>query len=115
MDFTPTLTDDQVRQEAQAYVEEHFEDLVADVTRLVSARSVEEPDKAGPGAPWGPGPRQALDIAISLLDREGLVTKDCDGYIGWGDLPGILAVGMVLVFVLSEYVLRRVIRRAVVK
>ena len=88
MDFTPTLTDDQVRQEAQAYVEEHFEDLVADVTRLVSARSVEEPDKAGPGAPWGPGPRQALDIALSLLDREGLVTKDCDGYIGWGDLPG---------------------------
>lgn len=34
---------------------------------------------------------------------------------GWGDLPAILAVGMVLVFVLSEYFLRRVIRRAVVK
>ena len=81
-------TDKQVEQEARAFVEEHFEEVAADIARLVSQRSVEEPDKAADGAPWGPGPRAALDIALELMAREGLEVTDGEGYLGWGDLPG---------------------------
>ena len=83
-----TFGDEQVRQEAQAFIDEHFEEVVADIARLVSVRSVEDKGNAAPGAPWGPAAREALDIALELLGREGLEVTDGDGYLGWGDLPG---------------------------
>lgn len=41
-----------------------------------------------PNAPWGEGPRKALERALSIADRLGLQTHDCDGIIGFADVPG---------------------------
>ena len=46
---------------ADAYLDEHWEDIVADITKLVEIPSYEELEKAAPGAPYGPGPKAALE------------------------------------------------------
>lgn len=61
---------------------------------LLRIRSVE--DSPLPGCPFGKGVRESLDYSLSLLRKLGFVTKDLDGYcgygeIGQGELFGILA------------------------
>jgi succinyl-diaminopimelate desuccinylase len=72
----------------KAYVDEVWEDVVAGIARLVAIDSVEQPDLAREGAPWGPGVAAGLDEALSMCAELGLETTNLDGYIGWGDLPG---------------------------
>ena len=78
----------QLKQDIDAVVERVWPEVLADIEDLVSVRSVEEPDKAEENAPWGPGPREALDEALCIADRVGLAAHDCEGYIGYADLPG---------------------------
>lgn len=66
---------------------------LSDIIKIDSVAS--EP---APGAPFGVGPRKALDYALDLLDTLGFRTKNGEGYYGYGevgnsDLPmfGILA------------------------
>jgi len=73
---------------ADAYLDEHWEDIVADITKLVEIPSYEELEKAAPGAPYGPGPKAALEEALALAERLGMEPHDVDGYIGYADLPG---------------------------
>ena len=80
---------DQLKRDIDAFVERVWPEVIEDIADLVSVRSVEELDRASEGAPWGPGPREALDEALCIANRVGLDAHDCDGYIGFADLPGV--------------------------
>lgn len=83
------MTDDQqLIADAQAYVDELWEDVVHDIDYLVQVESVEDKAHAGEGMPFGPAPREALDRALEVARRLGLACHDCDGYIGFADLVG---------------------------
>lgn len=82
------LTDEQLRAEAEAFVDEVWEDVVADIDLLVQVESVEDRPHAAPGAPFGPAPREALDRALGIASKLGLAPHDCDGYLGYGELRG---------------------------
>ncbi len=82
------MADEKLKQEVDAYVDEVWEDVVADIDRLVRIRSVEDKEAAVPGMPWGPASHEALETAIGIASRLGLDAHDCDGYIGYADLPG---------------------------
>lgn len=79
---------DTLQQEIDAYLEKHWDDVVSDIDALVRIQSVEQLDAAKPGAPYGPGPRAALSEALTIAERMGLDAHDCEGHIGYADLPG---------------------------
>ena len=81
-------SNDQLKHDIDAFVDRVWPEVLDDIAELVSHRSVEELDRAEEGAPWGPGPREALDEALCIAERVGLSAHDCDGYIGFADLPG---------------------------
>ena len=76
--------DSKLMREIDAFVEDSREKIVRDIARLVAVSSVE--GEPGPGAPFGAGPRQVLDEALSLARDFGLEAVDCDGYIGYAGL-----------------------------
>lgn len=76
------------KEELEAYVERVWPEVLADIATLVSIDSVEDLNAAAPGAPWGPGPKAALDATLNIAERLGMEPHDCDGYIGYADLPG---------------------------
>lgn len=82
---------EEVKAAVDGYVDEVWEDVVEDIRTLVRIDSVEDLDHAGPGMPWGPGPSQALEAALGVATRLGLKARDCEGYIGYADLPGASA------------------------
>lgn len=79
---------DELQREIDAYCEAHWEEIIADIEALVSVESVEDLDAAASGAPYGPGPRAALSAALAIAERMGLAAHDCEGRIGYADLPG---------------------------
>ena len=76
----------QLLQEIDSFIEKNEKDILRDMAELVSKRSVKGP--AERGAPFGSGPRSALDAALSIAKRLGFPTSDGDGYVGWGEIPG---------------------------
>ena len=61
--------DSALLQEIDRFVEEQKDSIVRDIGRLVAIPSVQsEPE---PGAPYGPGPRQALDCALGIAGELG--------------------------------------------
>ena len=82
------MVDEQFKQQVDAYVDEVWEDVVADIARLVRHESVEDLSQAGPGKPWGPAANAALVEAEEMADRLGLDVTDVDGYLGFADVPG---------------------------
>ena len=83
-----TRMQETLQQEIDAYLEKHWEDVVSDIDALVRIQSVEQLDATAPGAPYGPGPRAALSEALAIAERMGLDAHDCEGHIGYADLPG---------------------------
>ena len=79
---------DQLKQDIEEFVDRVWPEVLDDIADLVSVRSVEDLDQAAEDAPWGPGPREALDEALCIAERVGLSAHDCDGYIGFADLAG---------------------------
>ena len=72
----------------EEYIRENWEQVVRDIDSLVRIPSVEDLGAAGPGAPYGPEPARALGAALAIARRMGLDAHNCDGYIGYADLPG---------------------------
>ena len=66
-----------------AFAEQHRDDILRDITRLVAVPSVQ--GDPAPGAPFGPGPRAALDMALTIAADLGLDTHNAEGYIGWAE------------------------------
>lgn len=71
-----------------SYIEENWEQIVEDITTLVRIPSIEELDKATPGAPYGPGPAEALKAGLVLAEKLGFEPHNCEGHIGYADIVG---------------------------
>lgn len=63
------------------YIDENRDQLVEHVRQMVRIDSVER--EAQDGAPFGPGVKKALDLALSISRDMGFETVDLDGYIGY--------------------------------
>ena len=78
----------QVEQSVAEYVDEVWEDVVADIEQLVSYPSVAVSADAEPDAPFGRPVRDALDCALGIAQKLGYQTSDDEGYVGIADIPG---------------------------
>ena len=63
---------------AKEYESSYLEDL----NTLVSIHSIRDLSTKTNSAPFGQGPRQALDAFLEMGKRDGFDTKDIDGYAG---------------------------------
>ena len=70
------------------FVDNNWQAIVADIAELVSIQSIGDSATAGPDVPWGKGPRDALNCALRMASRLGLQAHDCNGIIGYADVPG---------------------------
>ena len=82
------MVDEKFKRDVNSFVDEVWEDVVADIDRLVRHESVEDLSAAEPGKPWGPASWGALDEAEKIAQRLGLDVTDVDGYLGFADVPG---------------------------
>jgi len=75
-----------IREQIDAYFNDCDvrEGLIAAVSRLVRVKSVK--GDPAPDAPFGPGPRAALDEALALCAGLGFQTRNYDNYVGLCDL-----------------------------
>lgn len=78
---------EQLEQQINRFIQENRQNIVDDIGLVVAVPSVEGPCES-PQAPFGPGPRKALDTTLSIARRLGLDTQDGEGYVGWAALPG---------------------------
>ncbi len=80
------MDEKQLLNQARDFLRKNRNDIVADISELVAIPSVE--GTPGPNAPFGPGPRQALDRALAIAERMGFSPREYNGFMGWFDLPG---------------------------
>ncbi|MDN0056243.1 Sapep family Mn(2+)-dependent dipeptidase [Collinsella ihumii] len=80
--------DQELENSVDAYVDEVWEDVIADIADLVSHPSVADENAGTPGAPFGAPARAALDCALGIARKLGYETSDDEGYIGIADIPG---------------------------
>ncbi len=80
------MVDQALQAKIDAFFEASLPEIIEDIRTVVEIPSVEE--TAAPGAPFGPGPKKALDAALAIAQRMGLATKNCEGYVGYAELPG---------------------------
>lgn len=66
------------------FIEDHFSEMVRDLSALVSVKSVK--GEAQEGMPFGEGPAKALDMMLSLARKYGFHTENHEGYVGTIDL-----------------------------
>ncbi len=72
------------KEKIEAWFAGRERELVDRIARLVAAPSMKGP--AAPGAPFGPGPAEALDIGLAQAGELGLSARNYDGYVGLADL-----------------------------
>lgn len=77
---------DRVIQQINSFVEENAEALFQDIKRLVAVNSIET--GAAENAPFGPGPKEALETALQIAKELKLDTVNCDNYIGYASVGG---------------------------
>lgn len=71
------------------------EDIISAVQASIQIKSIKDVEHAAPGAPFGPGIKDALEWTLALGETFGFTVKNVDGYaghieMGAGDLLGIL-------------------------
>ena len=79
---------EELSMKIDAYIDEVWEQVVEDIDTLVRIPSTEDLDNAAPGAPYGPGPAEALKAGVALAEKLGYDAHNCDGHIAYADLPG---------------------------
>ncbi len=79
---------DDLQRAIDTYIDERWDAVIDDIESLVRIESTENLSAGAEGAPFGPGPRAALDRALAIARDMGLDAHDCEGYIGYADLPG---------------------------
>lgn len=77
-----------LEQTVDAYIDQVWDSLLADIAQLVSYDSVVDTSAAEPGKPYGPKAYEALHAATQIAARLGLETHELDGHLAFGDLPG---------------------------
>ena len=76
--------DEELRRDLDRFAAENEERIFRDIARLVAIDSVE--GEPAPGAPFGAGPRAALDLGLTIARELGLDAVDCEGRIGYAAL-----------------------------
>ncbi|MDR3601193.1 MAG: dipeptidase PepV [Desulfosporosinus sp.] len=71
------------------------DDIIAAIQACIQIKSVKDVEHAAPGAPFGPGIKEALEWTLALGEKFGFTVKNVEGYaghieMGTGDLLGIL-------------------------
>ncbi len=83
----------EIKEKISEWVDAHRDELLRDIGRLVAIKSVRgEPLE---DAPFGPGPRAALDEAMALCGEYGFATKIYGGAVGvaeFSSLPSALDI-----------------------
>lgn len=74
--------------EIDSFIKDNWDSFISDAQALISIDSSYDPDHAEQNAPFGPGPRKALDEALSIAKRMGFAVQDCEGYAGIAEVPG---------------------------
>ncbi len=82
------MADEELKEQVETYVDEVWEDVIADIASLVRIPSVEDMSKAEKGKPWGPACYDALSKGLEIAARLGLDAHNCEGYLGYADLVG---------------------------
>ena len=75
-----------LNQKIDAFIAANKEQILKDIATLVSINSVEGAPEEG--APYGAGPRAALDKTLELAAGMGLATRNCENHIGYAELAG---------------------------
>ncbi|MBR2834637.1 MAG: Sapep family Mn(2+)-dependent dipeptidase [Coriobacteriales bacterium] len=75
-------------EEIDAYVDEVWPSVLNDLATLVAIPSVANSDNAVEGSPYGVEAHKALSCGLDICGMLGLEPHDCDGWIGYADLPG---------------------------
>lgn len=79
--------DQNIRAKLEAWIDAHFDELLADISALVAIPSVA--GHGGEEAPYGEGCRRALDAALALAQRYGFETRNYENHCGSATLrPG---------------------------
>lgn len=74
--------------EARAFAEREWDRIEADLADLIAIDSAKgRPDEEA-GAPYGAGPRKALDSMLAKAAAYGMVPQDGEGHLGYADLQG---------------------------
>lgn len=81
------------REEINEFIEKNWDAYMEDLRSLVAIDSVEDMKTAGPGAPFGKGPKEALDKSLEIAAKLGFETKDEEGYVGLCDYAPKEAAG----------------------
>lgn len=77
---------EQLRRDIETFVEENEEGIFRDIARLVAINSVEGAPEED--APFGRGPRAALNLGLEIARELGLEAVDCAGKIGYACIGG---------------------------
>lgn len=72
-----------VREQIHAYMQEHKEQFIKDLTDLVAINS--ERSEAKPGMPFGEGPAKAIEAAMELVGGYGFKVTNYDNYVMTAD------------------------------
>lgn len=75
-------------EEIETFISQNWDEFIADAERLIAIDSSLDKQHACDGAPFGPGPRRALDEMLGIAKRFGFMTFDGDGYAGYADIAG---------------------------
>ena len=77
------------------YAKENEKNYFDDLNTLVRVQSTRDLSTKKENAPFGDGPREALDAFLNIAKRDGFATKDIDGYAGvisYGDQEETLGI-----------------------
>ena len=74
----------ELRKELDRFAENERENILRDIARLVAINSVE--GESAPGAPFGAGPKAALDLGLQIAEELGLKAVNCEDHIGYAAL-----------------------------
>ncbi len=69
-----------------AFIENNKENMFNDMARVIAVNSVR--GEAEEGAPYGKGPRKALEVALTIAEELGLKTRNCEDILGYAALDG---------------------------
>ena len=82
------MSDKELLEQADAYIEEHWEEIVEEIGKLVAVPSVVDFDNATEEDPSGVDAHNGLRAALDLASRLGFEAVDDKGEIGFADLKG---------------------------
>ncbi|AUJ30161.1 dipeptidase PepV [Liquorilactobacillus hordei] len=81
----------------QKEIDKRKEALLTDLTEMLKIESVRDEKRGSKNAPFGPGPREALDKFLEIGNRDGFEVLNLDGIVGHleygtgAEIMGILA------------------------